>query len=122
MGRPVGGRTHAHTSPYGRDQVVVLPFPFSDLSATKRRPALIVATLEGTDLILCMITSRRLRDPWAIEIGADDFVAGGLPRTSYIRPARLFTADSQMILRVAGTLAEDVMARVVGNIGKVLAR
>jgi mRNA interferase MazF len=121
VGRPVSAG-HAHTSPYQRDQVVVLPFPFSDLSATKRRPALIVATLEGTDLILCMITSRRLRDPWAIEIAASDFSEGGLPRTSYIRPTRLFTADSQTILRVAGTLAPATMERVVSNIGKVIAR
>jgi len=41
-----------------KGDVVVLPFPFSDLSAVKRRPALVVAALTGEDVILCQITSR----------------------------------------------------------------
>ena len=39
-----------------KGDVVVAPFPFSDLSATKKRPALVVATLTGDDVILCQIT------------------------------------------------------------------
>jgi mRNA interferase MazF len=46
MARPVKG------------DVVVVPFPFSDLTQAKRRPALVLAGLEGNDLILCQITSR----------------------------------------------------------------
>ncbi len=38
--------------------VVVVPFPFSDLTQTKRRPALVIAELEGDDIILCQITSQ----------------------------------------------------------------
>jgi mRNA interferase MazF len=37
--------------------VVIVPFPFSDLSESKRRPALVLAVLTGDDLILCQITS-----------------------------------------------------------------
>lgn len=40
--------------------VVVVPFPFSDLSASKKRPALVVATLSGDDVILCQITSKTI--------------------------------------------------------------
>lgn len=41
-----------------KGNVVVVPFPFSDLTQAKRRPALIIAELEGNDLILCQITSQ----------------------------------------------------------------
>ncbi len=41
-----------------KGDVVVVPFPFSDLTQAKRRPALVIATLAGDDLILCQITSR----------------------------------------------------------------
>lgn len=41
-----------------KGDVVVVPFPFSDLSASKRRPALVVATFMGDDVILCQITSK----------------------------------------------------------------
>jgi mRNA interferase MazF len=39
-----------------KGDVVVIPFPFSDLSATKRRPALVITALPGEDVILCQIT------------------------------------------------------------------
>ena len=39
--------------------IVVVPFPFSDLSGNKRRPALIVATLKGDDMILCPLTTTK---------------------------------------------------------------
>jgi hypothetical protein len=49
-----------------KGDVVVFPFSFSDLSAAKRRPALVVATLTGDDVILCQITSRSVADSYAI--------------------------------------------------------
>ena len=44
-----------------KGDVIVVPFPFSDLTQAKRRPALVIATLAGDDLILCQITSTRDR-------------------------------------------------------------
>lgn len=51
-----------------KGDVVIIPFPFSDLSQAKRRPALVVATLEGDDLILCQITSQNITDKYSITI------------------------------------------------------
>lgn len=48
--------------------VVIVPFPFSDLTQAKRRPALVVAVLQGNDLILCQITSRLVTDQYAISL------------------------------------------------------
>ena len=42
--------------------VVVIPFPFSDLSQSKRRPALVIASLQGDDAILCQLTSKAISD------------------------------------------------------------
>jgi mRNA interferase MazF len=56
-----------------KGDVVVVPFPFSDLTNTKRRPALVLATLPGNDLILCQITSQATRDQMAVSITPDDF-------------------------------------------------
>ena len=47
-----------HMEEFVKGDVVVLPFPFSDLSNSKKRPALVVANLEGEDIILCQITSK----------------------------------------------------------------
>ncbi len=74
-----------------KGDVVVVPFPFSDLSMSKRRPALVISNLTGDDLILCQITSQDIRDVYAIELFDSDFESGGLNKPSNIRPNRLFT-------------------------------
>ena len=52
-----------------KGEVVVIPFPFSDLSGSKRRPALVLADLPGDDIILCQITSQNSsKDPFAIPL------------------------------------------------------
>ncbi|MGI8742353.1 MAG: type II toxin-antitoxin system PemK/MazF family toxin [Bryobacteraceae bacterium] len=82
--------------------VVVVHFPFSDLSQTKSRPALILAMLNGDDVILCQITSQATSDQYSVQLDSADFQAGGLNHMSNIRPNRLFTADSGIILYKAG--------------------
>jgi len=75
-----------------KGDVVVAPFPFSDLSTAKKRPALVLATLMGDDVILCQITSQAVGDSYAISLTDLDFTSGGLRQASHIRPNRLFTA------------------------------
>jgi mRNA interferase MazF len=105
-----------------RGDVVVVPFPFSDLSQSKRRPALVVADLEGDDLILCQITSRNRPNRYAIALADADFDTGRLQRDSYIRAERLFTADSALVLYGVGTLRSDKMEAVTGAIVAILQR
>jgi mRNA interferase MazF len=65
-----------------KGEVVVIPFPFSDLTQAKRRPALVIAELEGDDLILCQITSQAIKDKYAIPINDNNFEMGGLKKPS----------------------------------------
>ena len=66
-----------------KGDVVIVPFPFSDLTRSKRRPALVVAKLPGDDLILCQITSRDKDDPDAVAFATEDFASGGIERPSF---------------------------------------
>ena len=61
-----------------KGDIIVLPFPFSDLTQSKKRPALVIAELEGDDLILCQITSQEVKDKYAVSIDEDDFEMGTL--------------------------------------------
>ena len=100
---------------------VVVPFPFSDLTQTRRRPAFVVASLEGDDVILCQITSQSIRDTYAISINDDDFEAGSLKQSSNIRPNRLFTADSHILYRAGNLRKEKVneaISKVIEIVGK----
>ena len=76
-----------------KGDVVVLPFPFSDLNSSKRRPALVVAIASPEDIVLAQITSRSFSDSYTIELSDIDFSSGGLNTSSSIRPNKLFTAD-----------------------------
>lgn len=69
-----------------KGDVVVIPFPFSDLSQSKRRPALVLTVLQGNDLILCQITSKSVKDNYAIPVDQNDFASGRLNQESNIRP------------------------------------
>lgn len=103
-----------------KGDVVVVPFPFSDLTQAKRRPSLVVAVLSGDDLILCQITSRAVTDEYAVVIESDDFSSGGLRQSSNVRPNRLFTADKQIILYKAGQLKLEKMNEVITRIVEIL--
>ena len=61
-----------------KGDIVIVPFPFSDLTQAKKRPALVIADLEGNDLILSQITSQTVKDHYAIPITDDDFESGSL--------------------------------------------
>lgn len=90
-----------------KGEVVVVPFPFSDLTQAKRRPALVVAALQGDDVILCQITSQSVRDTYVLSLEDTDFSRGSLKQSSNIRPNRLFTADSHLILYSIGILKPE---------------
>ena len=103
-----------------KGDVVVIPFPFSDLSQSKRRPALVLASLEGNDAILCQITSKNIKDNYAISIDDADFESGSLKQASNVRPNRLFTADTHIILYRIGIIKKEKLAQVINKVVEII--
>ena len=99
-----------------KGDVVVIPFPFSDLSASKKRPALVLASLEGDDLILCQITSEARFDKYSIELKNTEFKQGKLNIKSMIRPNRLFTADRSLIQYKVGSLKNEKLKEAIDGL------
>ncbi|MFH0991869.1 MAG: type II toxin-antitoxin system PemK/MazF family toxin [bacterium] len=92
---------------------VTLPFPFSDLSTVKRRPALVISDPLGEDVILCQITASR-SDIYSVELKRIDFAIGSLTQDpSYARPNKLFTAESRIIEKKIGTIIPGKYREVV---------
>lgn len=96
--------------------IVVVNFPFSNLSGQKRRPALVLAVGEFKNLILCQITSKSYSSQLAIRIKPADFAEGGLPVTSYIRPDKLFTCDPAIINKKAGQLTVTTRTKILKKV------
>jgi len=101
-------------------EVVLVPFPFSDLSQSKVRPAVCLAGAGRGDWVLCQITSSPYGDPAAVPLDAPDFASGGLLVASFARPGKLFTAHAGLMVRSVGVLARPAFARVLSAVVAVL--
>ena len=103
-----------------KGDVVVIAFPFSDLTGSKRRPALVIADWGGDDVMLCQITSQSKRDGLEIPLIEADFEHGRLPIASHIRPNKSFTADKRIIRDVAGRISGAKHVEVAQQIIKLI--
>ena len=89
--------------------VVVVPFPFTDRTTTKRRPALVLSdsgkfNKQVGQSVLAMITSASNSD-WPLDVYIQDLDHAGLPSASVVR-MKLFTLDDKLVIRKAGALAK----------------
>jgi len=93
---------------YNAHDVVVVPFPFTDKTSAKRRPALVVSNAHAFNAqvgqsVLAMITSAA-NATWPLDVEITDLDAAGLTASSVVR-MKLFTLDHQLILRKIGKLS-----------------
>ena len=100
--------------------IVFVHFPFSDLSKNKLRPALVLADAGKGDLVLCQITSQSYTDTKAITLQPDSFETGHLIKISYIRPAKLFTANISIVEKNVAHVKERVRRSVIDRIFELL--
>lgn len=94
--------------------VVTVTFPFSDLSSSKVRPALVLANSGRGDWILCQITSKAYADASAVQIENTDFDSGSLQLTSFARPGKIFTGNESLMIAQIGKL-KNAAFRDVAN-------
>ena len=103
--------------------VWVVPFPYSDRLAEKRRPALIVsgdALLRDHGLVwLAMITSTRI-NAWASDVEIGDLSAAGLPLASRVRIAKIATIEPGRLLGRRGRLAHKDAVLVARGLRRFL--
>ena len=103
--------------------VVVVPFPYSDRLAEKRRPALVISNrkLLGFGLVwVAMITSAE-NEPWSCDVAIADLERAGLPAPSVVRPVKIASIEPARVFRQAGRLdkatARAVAAKLHGFLG-----
>lgn len=85
---------------FSKGEIVLFPFPFTNLKERKLRPCLIVSEEMAEDLILCQITSKATSgDKYSLELKEVDCLNGTLMVDSYVRCNMLFTASKYQITR-----------------------
>ena len=97
-------------------KIVLIPFPFSDLSQSKLRPAVCLAEAGRGDRVLCQVTSNPYNDPSAVPLAGADFASGGLRVASFARPGKLFTASTGLMVRSVGVLAPASFERLLSAV------
>jgi mRNA interferase MazF len=91
---------------YEKGDLVLLPFPFSDLTSSKRRTVLMLTTPDQQgDFVACPITSR---SGWSHSrvLSPEDLVDGALPLTSWVRMHKVVTLHTGLIARRFGRVKE----------------
>jgi mRNA interferase MazF len=102
--------------------VILIPFPFSDLSQAKLRPAVILADSGRGDWILCQVTSNPYGDVNAIEMKDDCFDSGSMRVISYARPGKLFTANQDLMISQVATLKSASFKTIIDSVIDILIR
>ncbi len=106
---------------YEQKDVVLIPFPYSDLTGSKQRPALIISNekLNKTqDRICCLITTNQHKDD--LLITKDSFKSGSLPFKSFVRPQRMFTIHQLIIKKRICSINEKFHNRIIEEINNYL--
>lgn len=101
-------------------EIIVISFPFTDLSFTRKRPAMVLANLQGDDIILCEITSKIRSDPYVIPLNNVDIESGKLKVNSIIRPNRLLTINKNKIIYKFGKVKERKLQEVLIKLKEIL--
>jgi mRNA interferase MazF len=97
-------------------EVILVPFPFSDLSQSKVRPAVCLADAGRGDWVLCQVNSNAYGDRRAMPLATADFATGGLRIASYARPGKLFTCNTTLLLKSVGTLTDPALDRLLDGV------
>lgn len=100
--------------------VVLVQFPFSDLSAAKLRPAVVLAAAGRGDWVLCQITSNPYADNAAVPIADADFSSGALQCASFARPGKLFTASASLLAAEVGRLQPQKHRQIIAAVVALL--
>lgn len=107
---------------FAAGSVVLVPFPFSDLSQSKRRPAVVLADAGRGDWILCQVTSNPYSDSLAVRLEDSDFARGSLRIVSFARPAKLFTANEALFVSEVGALHPNALKQISDEVVSLVQR
>lgn len=103
-----------------RGDLLLVPFPFTDLSATKRRPVLAITRSDRYgDFIALPVTSRAQSED-AVALTAENLTSGSLPAASWIRTNRVVTLNASLVVKQVGRVKEQVVSAATAQLFKYI--
>lgn len=108
---------------FRRGELLLVPFPFTDLSAAKRRPVLALTRPDGYGDFIGLPVTSRPQYANALAISSADLIAGSLPVASWVRTDRVVTLSGSLVVkpiaRVAEPVVDEAVRRLCVHLGRV---
>ena len=99
---------------YSRGDIILIPVPFSDLTASKKRPGLVISNDNynnaNPDMIVVAITSSLIQP--GIPLSNSDLTQGQLPKPSIIRCDKIYSLDKNIIVKSIGHVSTSIIDTV----------
>lgn len=101
----------ANTAPAGLQagDLVLVPFPFTDLSAAKKRPALLITAPDADGDFIAAAVSTKGHHSGSVPLAAADLASGSLPQASHIRADKLYTLGQGVVVKTFGRVKPQVV-------------
>lgn len=107
---------------FERGELLLVPFPFTDLSAAKRRPVLALTRPDPLGDFIALPVTSRPHHVHVVPLGTADLVVGSLPAASWIRTDRVVSLSESLVIKSIGSAAEHIVAVAVGRLCEHLGR
>lgn len=109
---------------FKQGEIIIVPFPFSDLSSIKQRPVMILSknidNEKVEDVITCGITSNVKDSKYSVLIENKDLIDGKIPKPSRIKIDKLFTISQDIIKKKVGRVDKKTFEKVKSEFVKLV--
>jgi mRNA interferase MazF len=116
--------SQVHGTTYKQREIVLVPFPYSDLSAIKKRPVLILSNNyfneKHEDILVCVITSKAYEDEYSIPIRNENLEYGVLPESSIIKTHKIFSIHKSKIIKKFSSINQELFSTVIDNVYRLI--
>lgn len=101
---------------FKQGEILIVPFPFSDLKGTKQRPVLVLSKTgyndNCDDIITCGLTSNLKDSEYSVLIDNKDLIEGQIPTASRIKVDKLFTLEKTIVRKKIARIGKETMDKV----------
>ncbi len=109
---------------YKQGEIIIVPFPFTDLSDKRQRPVLVLSKEEDNklfgDIVTCGITSNLKNSKYSVLIDNFSLENGSIPRKSRIKINKLFTLDKKTIKKSVARVNKETFEKVKKEFNNIL--
>jgi mRNA interferase MazF len=105
---------------YEKGDIILVPFPFSELTSMKKRPALVMASIEHRDELICMMLTSTSNIDISVDVPIKKMGGTGLPKPTVARTSRLFTLKSILVYKKLGKIEDSDFKEILLKLNKLL--